>query len=48
MPIGTILAASIEHNKWRIKLIMFGALCFWALVIIGIKLLFKVDPEKVL
>jgi hypothetical protein len=46
MPLGTVLAASIEHNKWRIKLIMFGALCFWALVIIGIKLLFKVDPEK--
>jgi hypothetical protein len=45
MPIGTILAASIEHNKWRIKLIMFGALCFWALVIISIKLLFKVDPK---
>ncbi len=37
MPIGTILASAIEPNKWRIKLIMLGALCFWALLILGLR-----------
>lgn len=47
-PIGTILASTIEHNKWRIKLIMFASFCFWTLLILGLKLLFKIDFEKVL
>jgi hypothetical protein len=41
MPIGTILASAIEPNKWRIKIIMLGALCFWALIIIGLRGLVK-------
>lgn len=45
-PVGTILAASIEHNKWRIKLIMFGSFCLWTLLILGFKLLFHYDVEK--
>ncbi|OYU94589.1 MAG: hypothetical protein CFE21_15030 [Bacteroidetes bacterium B1(2017)] len=47
-PIGTILATTIEHNKWRIKLIMFASFCFWTLLILGLKLVFKIDFEKVL
>jgi hypothetical protein len=46
-PIGTILASTIEHNKWRIKLIMFASFCFWTLLVLGLKLLFKIDFEKV-
>jgi hypothetical protein len=37
MPIGTILASAIEPNKWRIKIIMLGALCFWAMLILGLR-----------
>jgi len=47
-PIGTILAATIEHNKWRIKLIMFTSFCFWTLLVLGVKLLFQYDFEKLL
>lgn len=47
-PIGTILAASIEHNKWRIKFIMFASFCTWTLIILGLKLLFRIDFEKLL
>ncbi|MFN4084117.1 MAG: hypothetical protein ACK4K9_10845 [Bacteroidia bacterium] len=46
MPVGTILASTIEHNKWRIKFIMFSAVCFWVVVLIGIKVLFKIDIEN--
>lgn len=45
-PVGTILAASIEHNKWRIKLIMFASFSAWTLIILGLKLLFRIDFEK--
>src|ERR1044072_4939447 len=31
IPLGTILSAAIEHDKWRIKFIMFCSLCFWTL-----------------
>lgn len=48
MPIGTLLATSIEHNKWRIKFIMLASLCFWAVVLIGVKVLFKIDASKFL
>lgn len=47
-PIGTVLASTIEHNKWRIKLIMFASFSFWTLLILGLKLLFKIDIEKII
>jgi hypothetical protein len=43
IPIGTILAASIEKNKWRIKIIMLGSFSLWVGVLIGIQMLFGVD-----
>jgi hypothetical protein len=43
IPVGTILASAIEHNKWRIKLIMFSSLCVWSVVLMGLKILFKID-----
>ncbi len=43
MPIGTILASTIEPNKWRIKLFMFVSLMFWTLFIYGLKELFNFD-----
>lgn len=46
MPVGTILAASIETNKWRIKLFMFVSLCGWTLALFGLKELFGVDLSK--
>ncbi len=48
IPIGAVLAAAIEHNKWRIKFIMFCSLSFWTLMILGIKLLLKVDFLKII
>ena len=48
VPVGTILAAAIEHDKWRIKFIMFCSLSFWTLAILGVKLLLKVDFLKIL
>lgn len=45
-PVGTVLAASIEHNKWRIKLIMFISFTAWALVVLGFRYLFQMDFDK--
>jgi len=43
IPIGTILAASIEKNKWRIKIIMLGSFSLWVVILIGLKTLFGID-----
>ncbi len=43
MPIGTVIASSIEHNKWRIKLFMFISLTFWTLLLYGLKQLLGFD-----
>ncbi len=48
VPVGTVLAAAIEHDKWRIKFIMLCSLCFWTLAILGVKLLLKVDFVRIL
>jgi hypothetical protein len=42
-PIGTVLAASIEHNKWRIKLLMLFSFIFWTVLVLALKFLFKMD-----
>lgn len=47
-PVGTILASAIETNKWRIKLIMFFSFCFWTLLILGLKLLYRIDFVKIM
>lgn len=46
MPVGTILANSIEHNKWRIKVLMFVSLVFWAMVIMTLKHLLNINIEQ--
>ncbi|MFY8107817.1 MAG: hypothetical protein ACOVO9_02455 [Bacteroidia bacterium] len=43
MPIGSIIATTIEPNKWRIKLFMFVSLLFWTLLLYGLKVLFNFD-----
>lgn len=43
MPVGTLLAAAIEKNKWRIKLFMFAALNFWFIILYAFKLFFNID-----
>lgn len=47
IPVGTILASAIEHNKWRIKLIMFTSLCAWTVLLMGLKILFKIDLNNI-
>ncbi|MCE2740723.1 MAG: hypothetical protein LW669_04465 [Sphingobacteriales bacterium] len=42
-PLGTILAASIEPNKWRIKMIMFLSFSFWTILILALKYLFHIE-----
>jgi hypothetical protein len=42
-PLGTILAASIEPNKWRIKMIMFISFSFWTILILALKYLFQIE-----
>jgi hypothetical protein len=42
-PLGTILAASIEPNKWRIKLIMLLSFSFWTIIILALKYLFQIE-----
>ncbi len=41
-PIGTILASSIEHNKWRIKLLMFLSFTFWTIIFLVFNFLYKI------
>ena len=43
IPLGTILAAAIEENKWRIKIIMLGSFSLWVAVLIGLQILFGID-----
>jgi hypothetical protein len=43
IPLGTILAAAIEENKWRIKIIMLGSFSLWVSVLIGLQILFGID-----
>ena len=42
-PLGTILAASIEPNKCRIKMIMFISFSFWTILILALKYLFQIE-----
>jgi hypothetical protein len=46
VPIGTLLAAAIEPNKWRIKMFMFGSFLGWTLLLYGIYALFGVRIDK--
>ncbi len=43
IPLGTVLAAAIEKNKWRIKIIMFISFSIWVAVLIGLQKLFGID-----
>lgn len=36
VPIGTLLAAAIEPNKWRIKMFMFFSFLGWTLFLYGV------------
>jgi hypothetical protein len=47
VPIGTLLAAAIEPNKWRIKLFMFFSFLGWTLLLYGIYALFGIRVDKI-
>jgi hypothetical protein len=46
VPIGVLLAAALEENKWRIKRYMFFSFAFWALLLYGIYALFGVRVDE--
>lgn len=48
IPVGTVLAAAFEHNKWRIKFIMLCSFSIWTITILGVKLLLRIDFLKIL
>jgi hypothetical protein len=48
VPIGTLLAATLEPNKWRIKRFMFFSFLGWTLLIYGISALFGVKLDELL
>jgi hypothetical protein len=48
VPIGTLLAAAIEPNKWRIKRFMFCSFLGWTLLLYGIYSLFGIRIDAVL
>jgi hypothetical protein len=47
VPIGVMMAAALEENKWRIKRYMFFSFLGWTLLIYAISTLFGVRVEEV-
>jgi hypothetical protein len=47
-PVGTILAASIEHNKWKIKRMMFFSFLGWTLLLYEIYKLFGIRLDEII
>lgn len=48
VPIGTLLAAAIEPNKWRIKLFMFFSFLGWTLFLYGAYALLGIRIDELL
>jgi hypothetical protein len=48
VPIGTLLAATIEPNKWRVKRFMFFSFLGWTLLIYGIYALLGIRVDELL
>jgi hypothetical protein len=46
VPVGTLLAAALEPDKWRIKRYMFISFLGWTLALYGIYALFGVRIEE--
>jgi hypothetical protein len=47
-PIGTIIAITLEKNKWKIKRMMFLSFLGWTLFLYGIYALFGVRLDEVI
>lgn len=45
VPVGTLLAASIEHNKWKIKRYMLISFINWSLLFFGFFQLFNINAK---
>ena len=46
VPIGTIMAAALEENKWRIKRYMFFSFLGWTLALYGLSALFGINVRE--
>jgi hypothetical protein len=46
VPIGTLMAAALEENKWRIKRYMFVSFAFWTLLLYGIYAFFGIRVDE--
>jgi len=46
VPLGTILAASIEHSKWRIKLFMLVSFTVWCCLLFALSRIFGVAVQE--
>ncbi|MFN9582499.1 MAG: hypothetical protein ACK566_07525 [Bacteroidota bacterium] len=46
VPLGTILAASIEHSKWRIKLFMLVSFTGWCGLLFALSRIFGVAVQE--
>lgn len=45
VPVGTLLAASIEHNKWKIKRYMLISFINWSVLFFGFFQLFDINAK---
>lgn len=46
VPVGTLLAAALEEDKWRIKRFMFFSFLGWTLALYGLKMLFGIHVDE--
>lgn len=46
VPVGTLLAAALEPDKWRVKRYMFFSFLGWTLGLYGLKVLFGIRIDE--
>ena len=48
VPVGTLLSASIEHNKWKIKRYMLISFINWSVLFFGFFKLFDINAKDII
>jgi hypothetical protein len=46
VPVGVIISAMLEKNKWKIKLVMLGSFVFWTLTCWALYRVLDIDITK--